>query len=263
MRTQIAVAVGILFAFNAIGSRLENPAMVHEEFERSYALAASGAVSLDNINGSVKVGVWDRDEVRIHAVKHASSRRELDDAAIVVDAHANSIRIRTCYGDRRRTTNRLASVEYQITVPRTARLDGFKLVNGPIDIEGVAGDVTASSVNGRVRAQRLGGEARLSTVNGSLEASFDRLDGSKTIQLQSVNGSIMLSIPHDARAEFEASSVSGAISNDFGLPVARGQFIGTHLGAVLRGGGTRIRLKSVNGAISIVPMAGGRRVRMT
>src|SRR5581483_7704075 len=188
--------------------------------------------------------------------------RELDDAAIVVDAHANSIRIRTCYGDRRRTTNRLASVEYQITVPRTARLDGFKLVNGPIDIEGVAGDVTASSVNGRVRAQRLGGEARLSTVNGSLEASFDRLDGSKTIQLQSVNGSIMLSIPHDARAEFEASSVSGAISNDFGLPVARGQFIGTHLGAVLRGGGTRIRLKSVNGAISIVRMAGGRLVRM-
>jgi len=35
-----------------------------------------------------------------------------------------------------------------------------------------------------------------------------------------VNGSLRLTLPSDAKAEVEANTVSGGISNDFGLPVS-------------------------------------------
>ena len=52
-------------------------------------------------------------------------------------------------------------------------------MNGSLDVDGVEGDIKASSVNGRVTARGLAGVAKLSTVNGSLEATFSRLDEAK------------------------------------------------------------------------------------
>nr|MBA3768609.1 HEAT repeat domain-containing protein [Acidobacteriota bacterium] len=104
-----------------------------------------------------------------------------------------------------------------------------ELINGGIEISGVAGDVRASSINGRVQARGLTGEARLSTINGRLEATFDRLDVSKAISLNSVNGSVALTIPSDSNAELKANTVHGGISNDFGLPVRRGKYVGRDL----------------------------------
>ena len=69
-------------------------------------------------------------------------------------------------------------MEYTITVPRQANLDEIKLVNGRLDIQGVAGDVHASCVNGRLEARNLQGRSELSTVNGSLDASVDQLPSS-------------------------------------------------------------------------------------
>jgi DUF4097 and DUF4098 domain-containing protein YvlB len=69
--------------------------------------------------------------------------------------------------------------------------------------------------------------------------------------LNSVNGSVELTIPSDSKAELEASTVSGGISNDFGLQVNNHQFIGHELRGELGTGGTRIKLNNVNGRIEI------------
>src|SRR5262249_30272500 len=121
----------------------------------------------------------------------------------------------------------------------------------------------ASSVNGTVRAKRLSGDARLSTVNGTLEASFERLDQARNISLHSVNGGITLAIPYNASVAFRATNVRGRIQDDFGFTVSLGAVACNHLSGTLRQGCTQIKLYNINGLISIVPVAGGKRVRFT
>jgi DUF4097 and DUF4098 domain-containing protein YvlB len=239
---------------------------LREEFHQSYPLSASGRVSLENINGGVRIAVWDQNEVKVDAVKRAYRRERLDEARIEVNATADVVRIATRYPDRDQTftdeTPRRyenpATVEYSLTVPRKARLESIELINGSLDINGVEGDVKASSINGRLKASGLTGEAKLSTVNGSLEATFSRLDESKSISLNSVNGSVVLIIPSDANAQVRANTVHGGITNDFGLPVQDGEYVGHELNGQLGAGGPRIRLGNVNGRITIKHAEDGR-----
>jgi len=153
-----------------------------EEFHQTYALSADGRVELDNINGSVHISSWDQNQIKVDAVKYADTKERLDEAKIEVDSNANSISIRTHYPNHDQnwnwgSHNNPASVEYTLTVPRNARLDEIKLINGALDITSVSGAVNASCINGRLEAHNLAGRARLSTINGRLDAKFDQLAG--------------------------------------------------------------------------------------
>jgi DUF4097 and DUF4098 domain-containing protein YvlB len=226
-----------------------------EEFHQTYPLAANGRVELSNINGAVHISGWDRTEVKVDAVKHAWSKKRLDEARIKINSSENSISIRTEYPDHNHTFwndgqhDQPASVEYTLTVPRNARLDTIDLVNGSLDLEGVSGEIKASCVNGKLAAHNLGGRADLSTVNGKLEAHVERLES--PLEVSSVNASVLVTLPSDAKADLEASTVNGSISDDFGLPVTKHQFVGRDLRGELGGGGPHVRVSNVNGRIEI------------
>ena len=263
MRSGSLVLWGALLATGGAGLLATNhPAELREEFHHTYLLDAHGRVAVDNLNGSVRISGWDRNEVEVEALKHAGNRRDMDDARILIDAAQDAVMIRTGYPSSGAGIHP-AAVEYTIRVPRGANLDQIKLVNGTVEIRGVVGEVRASSVNGTVHAEKLAGDARLSTVNGRLDASFERLDSAHTVQLHSVNGSITLALPYNARASLRASNVTGGITNGFGLSVDRGPFAGSRLQGRLKGGGTEVRVDSVNGAIHIVAIAGGKLVKFT
>jgi len=248
-------AVASLLMLAALGHASDRGPMT-EEFHQVYALTAIGRIDLDNINGPVHISAWDRNEVKVDAVKSAWSKERLDEARIEIDSRSDSISIHTEYpGHDHNFWNgghdNPASIEYTLTVPRHARLDEIKLVNGSLDIEDIAGEVKASCVNGHLRARNLGGRANLDTVNGELEASVGPAPTSP-IDLSAVNGTLRLTLPSDAKAEVEASTVSGRISNDFGLAVSRHQFVGNSLHGQIGGGGTRVKLSNVNGKIEIL-----------
>ncbi len=233
-----------------------------EEFHQTYALTPDGRVELDNINGAVHISTWDQNEVKVDAVKYADSKDRLDEAHIEIDSSKESLSIRTRYPDHDHTFNwgshnNPASVEYTLTVPRTVRLDEIKLINGSLDVTGVTGEVHASCINGRLEAHNLAGRAELSTINGHLDARFDQLAGS-SVELNSVNGSVALTIPSDSKAEIEASTVSGGIENDFGLHVNHHRYVGHDLRGELGSGGPRIKVENVNGRIEIHHASDGR-----
>src|SRR6202162_3912092 len=201
-----------------------------EEFHQTYPLTADGRVELDNINGDVHISSWDQNQVKVDAVKYADTKEHLDEAKIEIDSRNDSLSIRTRYPDHNQSWhwgshNNPASVEYTLTVPRTERLDEIRFIKRQLDITGVSGEVNASCINGRLEAHNLAGRARLSTINGRLDARFDQLAG-RSVELNSVNGSVELTIPSDSKAELEASTVSGGIDNDFGLHVNHHRFVG-------------------------------------
>jgi DUF4097 and DUF4098 domain-containing protein YvlB len=233
----------------------DNRGAYTEEFHQTYPLSAGGRVELENINGPVHITAWDRNEVKVDAVKYANRQERLADAKIEVEAGSDYVSIHTQYRNHDLTfndhdRNNPPSVEYTLSVPRTARLDEIKLVNGALDVSGVGGEVRASCVNGHLRARDLQGRAELSTVNGRLEAQFAQLSNSP-IDLSSVNGGLDVTLPSDSKADLEASTVHGGIENDFGLRVRNHQYVGHDLRGELAGGGTRIKLSNVNGHIEI------------
>jgi len=263
--TWLGAVLGIIFALFvlALGARAsDHRGAFTEEFHQTYTLAADGRVELDNINGAVHISTWDQNEVKVDAVKSADNKDRMGEARIEVDSRADRISIRTKYRDHDNTFNwgshnNPPSVEYTLTVPRTARLDEIKLINGSLDITGVTGEVHASCINGRLEAHNLSGRAELSTINGRLDARFDQLPGS-SVELKSVNGPVELTIPSDSKAEIEASTVSGGIENDFGLHVNHHRFVGHDLRGELGSGGPHITLEDVNGRIEIHHASDGR-----
>ena len=229
-----------------------------EEFHQTYPLSGTGHVSLENINGGLQIKVWDQPSVQVDAVKKAYRKERLAEAKIEINATEENIRIRTDYpnenlnfrGDDRRWENP-ASVDYTLTVPRKAVLESIELVNGSVDIDGVEGNVKATSINGRLNARGLMGETKLSTINGPLNATFTQLEESKPISLASVNGNVTLVVPSNTNASVRANTVHGGISSDFGLQVKHGEYVGHSLDGQIGTGGPRIKLDNVNGAIKI------------
>ena len=251
-----------LFLLSLAAHASDRQGALTEEFHQTYALTADGRVELDNINGAVHISSWDRNEVKVDAVKYADTKERLEEARIEVDSGKDYLSIRTRYRDHDQSYNwgshnNPASVEYTLTVPRAAHLDEVNLINGALDITGVSGEVRASCINGKLQAHNLFGRARLSTINGRLDARFEKLAGS-VLELNSVNGSVELTIPSDSKAVIDASTVSGGIDNDFGLHVNHHRFVGHDLRGELAGGGTRIELKNVNGRIEVRHAEDGR-----
>ena len=251
-----------LFAFAVSARASERRGALTEEFHQTYTLTPDGRVELENINGDVHISSWDRNEVKVDAVKYADTKEQLDEAKIEIDSGKDYLSIRTKYRDHDQTFNwgshnHPAGVEYTLTVPRTAHLDEIKLINGELDVEGVSGEVRASCINGRLDAHNLSGPAKLSNINGRLDARFDQLSGSG-IELKSVNGALSLTIPSDSNARVEASTVSGGIDNDFGLHVNHHRIVGRDLRGELGSGATHIRLQNVNGRIDIHHAQDGR-----
>jgi DUF4097 and DUF4098 domain-containing protein YvlB len=239
----------LAFALSAAASERSK---VTAEFHQTYPLTTSGRVAIENLNGAVHIAGWDRNEVKVDAIKTAYSKERLDDAKIEVEASSDRVSIQTKYPGRwdGDDDDRPASVEYTLTVPRGARIDEVKLVNGSLDITGVSGAVRASLVNGNLKANALSGPLELSTVNGGTDVALDRLTDSP-VEISSVNGHLLLTLPSNAKAELEASTVNGGISNDFGLRVHKHRYVGADMRGQLAGGGTRIRLNNVNGKTEV------------
>src|SRR5579862_763814 len=106
-----------------------------EEFHQTYAITSDGRVELDNINGDVHISSWDRNEVKVDAVKYADTKEKLEEAKIEVDSGKDYLSIRTKYRENEHWGwhNNPASVEYTLTVPRNIHLDEIKLINGELD----------------------------------------------------------------------------------------------------------------------------------
>ena len=235
-----------------------------ERFEQSYPLNANGRVSVSNINGSITVEAWDRNEVKLEAVKTADSRETLAEVELQIDARPESFSVETDYSSWKnrdggqRWKDKKMRVDFRLMVPRGANLNEIESVNGSIALSNFTNYTKASAVNGQVKATNLRGTAILSTVNGTTEVDFDNVQPNSKIELSTVNGSVNLLVPSDINATVKADTVNGSINNDFGLPVRKGQYVGRDLYGKIGSGEAKINLESVNGGLSIKRKQDGR-----
>jgi hypothetical protein len=246
MLNRLALAAALSASLVLLYARDE----VREEFHQTYPLAAAGRVGVHNVNGAIRVSAWDRNEVRVDAVKRGEDKKALEQARIVVDARTDAVEIRTQYPDNCHDC-RPAVVDYTITVPRGATLDPIHTINGGVTVEGVTGRVKVASVNGSVEVRKGTGDLDISTVNGRVSGGFDQL-AARHVSMKSVNGAVALALPRDAGAHLSLATVHGPITSDFDLPRERDHYgPGRHVDTQIGAGGAEISLATVNGGISL------------
>src|SRR6202048_3809328 len=78
--------ISALFLLSLAAHASDHRGAFTEEFHQTYALTPDGRVELDNINGAVHISSWDRNEVKVDAVKYADTKEGLDEARIEVDS---------------------------------------------------------------------------------------------------------------------------------------------------------------------------------
>jgi DUF4097 and DUF4098 domain-containing protein YvlB len=231
-------------------------AAVKETEEMTFDVASGARVSLENINGDIKINRGSEGKVKLVAYKKAGKQEYLDELKVVTDADKNYVRIETRHpksegGWFKWGNDSSGSVAYELEVPEDVDLDSITTVNGDVEISGVNGLVKAETVNGSLTASGLIGDVNLETVNGSVEADFDRLAEGQRVTADAVNGKIVLLVPSDTSARVTAETVNGSINaGDFGLEPEKG-FVGRDLSGEIGGGDARISLDTVNGSIRI------------
>jgi hypothetical protein len=225
-----------------------------EETHQTYPLTSDGKVHVDNVNGKVHITAWDRQEVQVNAVKIGDNQEDLDAVKIEIHAKPSRVRIHTKYPNSKWSwwgKSNSTKVEYEIKVPAQAQLQDAQTVNGPLEIEGVRGNVHASTVNGRLAAKGLAANSHLGTVNGTVEATFDSLEGVKSVTLKTVNGRAAVELPANADADVSAHTLNGGINASTGLTVKKNWPVGKDLQGKLGNGGTKVRLETINGSIQV------------
>jgi hypothetical protein len=242
MRLSFALSLACLFSVGCIADLRE-----HEVFEKTVPLAAAGTFHLENTNGTLKVGTWDRPEVKIHATKNAVRPSEIE---IRVVASPQDVEVRTVLPHTIHLSfERAPSVNYEVQVPASAGID-LETVNGKVEVTDPGGRLKLSSVNGTINVRGARGEVRTSTTNGTVKIACAQVNPEGIYELSTINGKVELDIPGNTRGHFEGSTVNGWIETDFPLEITR-KLLSHRLSGQLGEGGATFRLSAVNGLLAI------------
>jgi hypothetical protein len=232
-----------------------------DRFERTVPLAAGGTFSLANVNGSVLVEGWDREEAQISALKSSTAgEEELGQVGIAIRQAPGSVSVETRYLEGGSAE---VSVEYRVLVPAHVRLALVSTVNGSVTVRNVTGSGTLVAINGNVMLARGAGLFSARATNGNISLEVMSFEGGLApsgtnppasalagISAQTVNGTVVVALPPEAGAELDARTQNGDFSSDVPLLAetsAAGRAIRGRIGA----GGPALLLRAVNGSIRL------------
>lgn len=221
-------------------------------FDKIYPLSSGGNFQLDNVNGSVQVDGWDRDEVEISAVKMAENDPgDLDQVQIDVESVPGQVAVHTLYPNSSGTGNGV-TVEYHVHVPNRVLLANVKTVNGSVSVRGVQGSGDLRSVNGDVEVTDSAGNFNAKTTNGNLTLQLRKVGNGAPMDIETVNGSVVLTLPSDTRANLKVQNMNGIFSSELPVSSATTPTTAGFFSAKLGTGGGQISLRTINGTIHLV-----------
>ncbi len=217
-------------------------------FDQTYPLHSGGKFTLENVNGSVQVDGWEREEVEVQAVKTARRNREdLDRVQIEIEASANGVAVRTRYP---RDEGVEVAVDYRVHVPHRVLLGDVQTVNGSVVVRGVEGTGVVRSVNGNVDVLDSSGRFSAHTTNGNVRLELRRLENGGPMSVSTVNGSVVLALPADAQATLDVRSLNGDFHSELPIEMA-GSFRARGFHGRLGSGGGNVSIQTVNGGIRL------------
>jgi DUF4097 and DUF4098 domain-containing protein YvlB len=224
---------------------------ITQEITKTYPLHPDGSFELNNVNGTVRIEGWDKDEVEVRAVKTTPDRESLLDlVAIDVEAKPGALSVSTRYPQQEGVE---VAVDYIIHVPRHVQLSHVSNINGTLRIYSSESLGELHTVNGNIEVYESSGNMHAHTTNGNIYAELKNAGDARGASAETTNGSVLLAIPVDLPAELEARCMNGSFFSDLPM-VMRGAVQPRTVLGILGHGGAPIHLGTVNGTIRVVAL---------
>jgi DUF4097 and DUF4098 domain-containing protein YvlB len=231
----VLLALGLALMLVAAGT-LHAEETANRTDRISAALAPGSTLRIDNVSGDVVAAPGPQFSAVATIVVVAPTKERaqeiLEKVRLVQLREGNEFSIETLWPesrwrfDRGRLARRRLSARcddcrinarFNVTIPPgvTAALE---TVNGDVTVKDLDGDLDLETVNGKVEARGLRRSLEAHAVNGNLVAEAVAAPPGSSIELQTVNGAVTLTLPKDARFDMSASTMHGSISSTFALP---------------------------------------------
>jgi hypothetical protein len=243
------------------------------------------SVTISNITGSIVVRACERNEVIVYGGRSVARDLDIDVTPKhvkleMIQGHDLTLCVPRRAKLRARSTSgsvSVSGVEGTVDVesasgslliegrPRTIHAMGFSgdvtINGGGVEVtraESVSGSVSVSRASGVVDAKSSSGgvtvrgdvrEAQLFSVSGTVQFNGSVANGGR-LSAESSSGSVGLTLPRNMSADYEMSTISADIENDFGPSATKTRNgVGVTLRFNVGNGGARIKASSVSGSI--------------
>jgi hypothetical protein len=224
---------------------------ITQEVTKTYPLRPDGSFELNNVNGTVRIEGWDREEVEIRAVKTTPEKQSLLDlVAIDIEAKPDALSVSTRYPQQEGVE---VAVDYLIHVPRRVQLNHVNNINGTLRVFSSESIGELHTVNGNIEVYESSGNLHAHTTNGNIYVELKHANDARGAFAETTNGSVLLAIPADLPAELEARCMNGSFSSDLPM-VMKGAAQPRTVHGQLGHGGPPIHLGTINGTIRVVAL---------
>jgi DUF4097 and DUF4098 domain-containing protein YvlB len=173
------------------------PGWAAQDITKRANVAADVTVEVSNVQGSVKVTAWDRNEVEL--VAHLESDK--DELEFEATPDLVTIEVDRPEGKFRHDED----ANLTIRVPKGAKLE-IDTVSADISVTGARGDQRLESVSGTVRTQAYDAPVSLASVSGEITLTGN--NGKAAVRTENVSGATTVS---GIRGSYEGEVVSGTI----------------------------------------------------
>ncbi len=247
----VVSAAGALAACDVVINSIDAKGRATDQWTKTYQLAPTGEIQIENNVGGIDVTGGTGTQVEVIAERTARGATDQDAKKLLgqvqVVEESSPAKLRLEMKAPAGESGHL-EVKYHVKVPSGANVR-LRASNGEISVAQLAGDLNAEANNGTVRGRELGGAVQASTTNGTMRLEMTSV-APGGIKAETVNGVIDLTIPASAKADVDASCVNGRIAID-GMKLDGPEPTRRHVGGRLNGGGPKIALDTVNGAVRI------------
>jgi DUF4097 and DUF4098 domain-containing protein YvlB len=227
----ILLALGLLLMLASVGEAQQESASRVDRFNGT--LSAGQTLRVENISGDIIAAPGNAFSavvtIEVLAPRGRKAQQILDATKIRSEHDDEGWSLETdwpeshggnWHGDRRGgiCSGCKITAKYELVIPAGVTAE-LKTVNGDVRVRDCNGELRLESVNGKIEARGVRGALAAETVNGRIEAVVSATRHGAPIDLQSVNGSVVLTLPKDAKFDLSASTMNGAIASTFPLPV--------------------------------------------
>lgn len=253
-----------------------------EHFQKTFTVSPGAALNVENYKGTIYVSASDANQVVVDVQKQfqgddSDRKWWMENVNVNFSNDPGHVQVKVEYPAQNCTFcfqfhDYTAQVELEIRVPRQMNLvlDGYK---PDIKVSGVQGDIAIKSYKAPMLIEGTTGAIRIDTykdtiklqdvkIRGSLaiksykaDAEVNASDLGQAADLENEKGSITIRVPGDAGLDVDYSGGRrSSFHSDFNLAMATGSSSEVH--GAINGGGTRLRLRTVKGNVSLEKLAG-------
>lgn len=139
-------------------------------------------------------------------------RIDLNATGLVVEEENNVMSVSVSYVSTR-------TVHFDIQVPAKTNLTLSAFRGGDIVVEGVEGEIEATSNNGSVTLNNVAGSVVANSMRGKVAVSLRQVMPDKPMAFTSMNGTIDITLPAATKADLNMRSDQGEIYSDFDVQI--------------------------------------------